>query len=296
VYSGSTSLGQGIETVLAQIAADALGVDPRAVHVTTGDTAAQPFGSGSWASRSTVVDGSAVHLAATAVRERAVQLAARMLEAAEEDLEVLGSADGWAGVRGDPDARVSLAAIARAAEPASKHLRQGEPAGLTARRRFEVTHMTYPYGVHAAAVEVDPGTGQVRLLRYLAAYEVGRAINPMIVEGQLRGGVAQGMGGALYEEFRYDEAGQPLAVTFIDYRMPTAAEIPPVDVLLSQQAPAPGNPLGVMGAGEGGISAVGAAVANAVRDALGLRGSVGELPLTPARVRRLAEQAGAGAM
>jgi carbon-monoxide dehydrogenase large subunit/6-hydroxypseudooxynicotine dehydrogenase subunit gamma len=106
----------------------------------------------------------------------------------------------------------------------------------------------------------------------------------MIVEGQLRGGVAQGLGGALHEEFRYDEAGQPLAVTFIDYRMPTAAEVPPVDVLLSQEMPAPGNPLGVMGAGEGGINGVGAAVANAVRDALGLPGSVGELPLTPARV------------
>jgi CO/xanthine dehydrogenase Mo-binding subunit len=271
VYSGSTSLGQGIETALAQIAADALGVDPGTVHVTTGDTAAQPFGSGSWASRSTVVDGSAVHLAATAVRERAVQLAARMLEAAEDDLEV---SDGSITVRGDPAARLALADIARE-----------EP--LTARRRFEVTHMTYPYGVHAAAVEVDPETGQVRVLRYLVAYEVGRAVNPMIVEGQLRGGVAQGLGGALHEEFRYDEAGQPLAVTFIDYRMPTAAEVPPVDVLLSQETPAPGNPLGVMGAGEGGINGVGAAVANAVRDALGLPGSVGELPLTPARVRRL---------
>jgi carbon-monoxide dehydrogenase large subunit/6-hydroxypseudooxynicotine dehydrogenase subunit gamma len=268
VYSGSTSLGQGIETALAQIAADALGVHPGTVHVTTGDTAAQPFGSGSWASRSTVVDGSAVHLAATAVRERAVQLAARMLEAAEDDLEV---SDGSVAVRGDPAARLTLAEIARE-----------EP--LTARRRFEVTHMTYPYGVHAAAVEVDPETGQVRVLRYLVAYEIGRAVNPMIVEGQLRGGVAQGLGGALHEEFRYDEAGQPLAVTFIDYRMPTAAEIPPVDVLLSQETPAPGNPLGVMGAGEGGINGVGAAVANAVRDALGLPGSVGELPLTPARV------------
>jgi carbon-monoxide dehydrogenase large subunit len=289
VYSGSTALGQGIETALAQIAADALGVDPGAVHVTVGDTAAQPFGSGSWASRSTVVDGSAVHLAATAVRERAVQLAARMLEVAEEDLEV---GDGQVTVRGDPGARLTLAEIARAAEPASRHLRPGEPAGLSARRRFEVSRMTYPYGVHAAVVAVDPGTGQVRVLRYLVAFEIGRAVNPMIVEGQLRGGVAQGIGGALLEEFRYDEAGQPQAITFIEYRMPTAAEIPPVDVLLSQQTPAPGNPLGVMGAGEGGINAVGAAVANAVRDALGLPGSVGELPLTPARVRRLAEQAG----
>jgi len=288
VLSGGTSLGQGIQTVLAQIAADALGADPGVIDVTTGDTAAQPFGAGSWASRSTVVGGSAVHQAATAVRERAVQLAARMLEAAEEDLEV---SDGSVGVRGDLGARVTLADIARAAEPASRYLRPGEPAGLSARRRFEVTHMTYPYGAHAAVVEVDPGTGQVRVLRYLVAYEVGRAVNPMLVEGQLRGGVAQGLGGSLFEEFSYDEAGQPQAITFIEYRIPTAAEVPPVDVLLSQDCPAPGNPLGVMGAGEGGISAVGAAVANAVRDALGLAGGVGQLPLTPARVRRLAEQA-----
>ena len=289
VLAGGTSLGQGIQTALAQIAADALGADPRVIHVTTGDTAAQPFGGGSWASRSTVVGGSAVHLAATAVRERAVVLAARMLEAAEEDLEVR---DGWVGVRGDPCARVTLAEIARAAEPASRYLRPGEPAGLSARRRFEVSHMTYPYGAHAAVVEVDPGTGQVRVLRYLVAYEVGRAVNPMLVEGQLRGGVAQGIGGALFEEFSYDDSGQPQAVTFIEYRIPTAAEVPPVDLLVSQDAPAPGNPLGVMGAGEGGINAVGAAVANAVRDALGLAGGVGQLPLTPARVRRLAEQAG----
>jgi Molybdopterin-binding domain of aldehyde dehydrogenase len=149
--------------------------------------------------------------------------------------------------------------------------------------------MTYPYGAHAAVVAVDPGTGQVRVLRYLVAYEVGRAVNPMLVEGQLRGGVAQGIGGALFEEFRYDDAGQPQATTFIEYRMPTAAEIPPVDLLISQDAPSPGNPLGVMGAGEGGVNAAGAAVANAVRDALGLPGGVGQLPLTPSRVRELWE-------
>jgi aerobic carbon-monoxide dehydrogenase large subunit len=285
VCSGGTSLGQGIETVLAQITADALGVDPRTVRVTAGDTAAQPFGAGSWASRSTVVGGSAVHQAALAVRERALQLAARVLEAAEEDLDL---ADGSVRVRGDPTVRLGLADIARAAAPASRYLEKGEPAGLSARRRFEVSHMTYPYGAHAAVVEVDTGTGQVRVLRYLVAYEVGRAINPMLVEGQLRGGVAQGIGGALFEEFGYDEAGQPQAITFIEYRLPTAAEIPPVDVLLSQDAPSPGNPLGVMGAGEGGINAVGAAVANAVRDALGLAGGVGQLPLTSARVCALA--------
>jgi len=289
VYSGGTSIGQGIETVMAQIAADALGVDPDVVRVTTGDTAAQPFGAGSWASRSTVVGGSAVHQAATAVRERAVQLAARMLEVDEADLDVR---DGAVVVRGDPGAELTLAEIAAAAEPASRHLRSGESAGLSARRRFEVTHMTYPYGGHAAVVAVDPGTGQVRVLRYLVAYEVGRAVNPTLVEGQLRGGVAQGIGGALFEEFSYDDAGQPQAITFIEYRMPTAAEVPPVDLLVCQDAPSPGNPLGVMGAGEGGVSAAGGAVANAVRDALGLSGGVGQLPLTPERVRALCDCAG----
>jgi aerobic carbon-monoxide dehydrogenase large subunit len=289
VYSGGTSVGQGIETVLAQITADALGVHPGAVRVTAGDTAAQPFGSGSWASRSTVVGGSAVHQAALAVRQRALQLAARVLEAAEQDLDLAG---GSITVRGDPAVCLSLADVARAAAPASRYLKPGEPAGLSARRRFEVSHMTYPYGAHAAVVEVDTGTGRIRVLRYLVAYEVGRAINPMLVEGQLRGGVAQDLGGALFEEFRYDGAGQPQAITFIEYRLPTAAEIPPVDVLLSQDAPSPGNPLGVMGAGEGGINAVGAAVANAVRDALGLAGGVGQLPLTPARVCALCQPAG----
>jgi len=289
VFSGGTSLGQGIETVLAQVAADALGMDPDQVSVVNGDTDKQPFGGGSWASRSTVVAGSAVHAAAGAVRDRAVQVAARMLEAAPGDLV---STDGRISVRGDPGASVTLAEVARATAPASPYLRPGEPAGLSARRRFEVAHMTYPYGVHLAVVDVDPGTGGVRVLRYLVAYEVGRAVNPALVAGQLRGGAAQGIGGALLEEFCYDENGQPQSATFMDYRMPTAAEVPPIDVLITQDSPAPGNPLGVRGAGEGGVSAAGAVLASAVRDALGLPGSVGRLPLTPARVQELATNGG----
>jgi carbon-monoxide dehydrogenase large subunit len=239
VYAGGTSLGQGIETVLAQIAADVLEVPLSAVSVVVGDTDRQPLGSGSWASRSTVVGGSAVHLAALAVKARI----------------------GPEASAGD----------------------------ITVRHTFETAHMTYPYGVHIATVEVDPGTGQVRVSRYLVAYEVGRAINPMLVEGQLRGGVAQGVGGAQLEEFGYDEDGQPLAISFMDYRMPTAAEVPAIDILLREDAPAPGNPLGVMGAGEGGVSAAGAAIANAVRDALGIAGSVGQLPLTPSRIMGLVD-------
>jgi carbon-monoxide dehydrogenase large subunit/6-hydroxypseudooxynicotine dehydrogenase subunit gamma len=289
VYSGGTSLGQGIETVLAQIAADALGVHPDQVSVVNGDTERQPFGGGSWASRSTVVAGSAVHAAAGAVRDRAAEVAARMLEAAPGDLVIT---HGRISVRGDPGAAVTLAEVARAPDPASPWLRPGEPAGLSARRRFEVAHMTYPYGVHLAVVDVDPGTGGVQVLRYLVAYEVGRAVNPALVAGQLRGGAAQGIGGALLEEFCYDENGQPQSATFMDYRVPTAAEVPPIDVLITQDSPAPGNPLGVRGAGEGGVSAAGAVLASAVRDALGLAGSVGRLPLTPARVQELATNGG----
>ncbi|ONI72918.1 xanthine dehydrogenase [Actinosynnema sp. ALI-1.44] len=287
VHSGGTSLGQGIETVLAQVTADALTVDPAVVTVVNGDTVLQPFGGGSWASRSTVVGGSAVHKAALAVRERAIQLAARMLEVSEDDLDVTA---GAIGVKGAPGTSVSYAEVAKAARPGSPHLRDDEPAGLSARRRFEVEHMTYPYGVHFALVDVDTGTGHVKVLRYLVAYEVGRAINPTLVEGQLLGGVAQGVGGALLEEFRYDDAGQPQAVTFMDYRMPTAAELPHVDILVAQDAPAPGNPLGVKGAGEGGVTAAGASIAGAIRDALSLTGPVGRLPMTAERVRGLIEE------
>ncbi len=292
VFSGGTSFGQGIETALAQIAADALGVSPEVVRVVNGDTARMPFGMGSWASRSTVVAGNAVHAAALAVRDRARQVGARMLEVAEDDLDVRG---GVVGVVGDREASVTLAEVARATAPTSKYLLPGEQAGLSARRQFDVAHMTYPYGVHIAVVDVDPGTGRVRVLRYLVAYEVGRAVNPAMVEGQLRGGAAQGIGGALMEELRYDESGQPVAITFMDYRMPTAAEIPPIDVLVSQQAPAPGNPLGVRGAGEGGITAAGAVLASAVRDALGWTESIRALPLTPARVKIMAESFPSGA-
>ncbi len=259
VFSGGTSFGQGIETAMAQIAADALGVSPEVVRVVNGDTARMPFGMGSWASRTTVVAGNAVHAAALAVRDRARQVGARML-------------------------------VARATAPTSQYMRPGE-AGLSARRRFDVSHMTYPYGVHIAVVEVDPGTGRVQVLRYLVAYEVGRAVNPTMVEGQLRGGAAQGIGGALLEELCYDGSGQPTATTFMDYRMPTAAEIPRIDLLVCEHAPAPGNPLGVRGAGEGGITAAGAVLASAVRDALGGRQDVTALPLTPARVRAMAESA-----
>lgn len=285
VHSGGTSLGQGIETVMAQIAASTLSVPHTQVQVVNGDTALQPFGMGSWASRSTVVAGGAVHVASLAVIERAREVAGRVLEADPCDLVLSAGRFGVAGTAGPT---VSLGEVATACRPGSPHLRPGEEPGLETRRQFEVGHMTYPYGVHVALVEVDPDTGRVEVLRYLVAYEVGRAINPTLVEGQLVGGVAQGLGGALYEQFSYDEAGQPQATTFMDYLMPTAAEVPRVQTVVCEDAPSPGNPLGAKGAGEGGITAAGAVLANAVRDALGISGGVGAMPLHPQRVAALA--------
>ncbi len=155
--------------------------------------------------------------------------------------------------------------------------------------------MVYPYGVHVAQVHVDRQTGQVKVERYLVAYDIGRAVNPMLVEGQITGGVAQGLGGSLYEEFLYDERGEPLSVTFADYLMPTVRETPPMDVIISEDAPSPLNTLGLKGAGEAGVNAVGAAIAAAIDDAVGLPGAVTQLPVTPQRMKAILKRAaGAG--
>jgi aerobic carbon-monoxide dehydrogenase large subunit len=283
VITGGASLGQGIETVLAQIAADQLRVPPEEIEVVHTETDLLPDGVGSWASRSTVVGGSAVMLAAKATAEKALRVAAGMLEAAIEDLRLESAR---VRVAGSPDKSASLGEIAAACEPHSG-LAGGEEPGLGARRTFSVDHMTYPYGVHLAQVEVDPETGGVEIRRYFVAYEVGRAVNPMLVEGQLIGGAAQGLGGALLEEFRYDDSGQPLAATFIDYMEPTAAEVPRVETLICEDAPSPDNPLGLKGAGEGGTVGCGAAVVSAVEDALGMPGSITNLPVSPSKIRAL---------
>jgi carbon-monoxide dehydrogenase large subunit/6-hydroxypseudooxynicotine dehydrogenase subunit gamma len=147
--------------------------------------------------------------------------------------------------------------------------------------------MNYPYGVHIAVVRVDRDTGAVAVERYLVAYDVGKAVNPMLVEGQIAGGFAQGLGGALFEEFVYDERGEPLSVTFADYLMPTARETPAVEILITEDAPSPLNPLGLKGAGEGGANAVGAAIASAIDDAIGVPGAITTLPVTPMRMREI---------
>jgi CO/xanthine dehydrogenase Mo-binding subunit len=324
VMVGGTSLGQGIETVVAQIAADALGTCPERVRVVAGDTGLLSDGVGSWASRSTVVGGSAVHLAAEATAAQARGAAAVLLGADPADLCLAGgrvslaspglagsAAQGTApaGVAGQRRARaasrgwpnapgqdsgpaghaatsVSLGEIAAALADRPDGL-DLPPGPLGARRKFAVDHMTYPYGVHLAQVEIDPGTGGVTVLRYFVAYEVGRAINPATVEGQIIGGALQGIGGALFEEVAYGPDGQPLTASLIDYLLPSAGEAPEVMTLVTEDHPSASNPLGAKGAGEGGITAAGAAIASAVGDALGAPGAPVRLPLTPERVCEL---------
>ena len=284
LVSGAASVGQGVETVLAQICAEALGVDYRRVRVVRGRTDRIEFGNGAHASRVTVMSGSATYQAALAVRAMALETAAGLLQAAPEELTIV---DGHVVRLATPgEALIPLGEVARQMGPNSA-LSVGRTPGLSAERWFYSDHMTYPYGVHLAVVRIDCGTGEVRVERYLVANDIGRAINPMLVEGQLAGGFVQGLGGALFEEFCYDEAGQPLSTTFADYLIPTLAEVPPLDLLVSEEAPSPLNPLGVKGAGEGGTNGVGAAIASAVDDALGQPGAVTRLPISPRTVHGL---------
>jgi len=163
----------------------------------------------------------------------------------------------------------------------------GAPGALSAEAEFKSSHMVYPYGAHLVQLKLDPETGAAAIERYLVAYDVGRAVNPMLVEGQILGGVAQGLGGALFEEFTYAESGDPLSVTFADYLMPTAHEMPFVETFLSEDAPSPLNSYGFKGAGEGGITPVGAAIASAIDDALQCPGAVTQLPVTPQRLKAI---------
>jgi aerobic carbon-monoxide dehydrogenase large subunit len=285
VRTGACSQGQGHATVLAQVCADHLGVAPEDVTVVGGDTAGIERGWGTVASRSAVVAGSAVAAAAAAVRERALEIAGDLLEAAPADLQVQGNR---VVVAGAPERGLELGEVARAAEAA------GAPVAAT--EYFEPPTVTWANGAHAAVVEVDPDTGEVRVLRYAVVHDCGRVINPVIVDGQVRGGVAQGLGGALYEELTYDDDGQLTSGTLADYLVPTAGEVPRID-LEHLETPSPLNPLGLKGVGEGGAIPVPAAIANAVEHALGRRCSgpaqggpiVRRTPLSPASVRALIE-------
>ena len=284
VVTGGSSLGQGFETAMAQICAGALGVDYSRIRVVHGQTNRIEHGIGAHATRATVMTGSATHVAALQVRALALDTASQLMQTPADTLTVI---DGRV-VRKDAPAgpSIELAEIAKRRAPGSKFLNGGNP-GLTSEGWHVTSHMAYPYGVHVAVVKVDKDTGGLAIERYLIAYDVGRAVNPMLVEGQLVGGFAQGLGGAVSEEFIYSDTGAPVATTFADYHMLTAHEVPPVEVLLTEDAPSPLNPLGLKGAGEGGVNAVGAAIASAIDDAIGRPGAITQLPVTPARLKAL---------
>ena len=284
LVTGGSAVGQGFATAMAQICAGTIGVDYRQVRVVSGQTDRIQYGIGAHASRASVMTGSATHVAALKVRAKALEMAASLLQATPDELDI---GDGVVMHRDLPGGgSISLAEIAGHLAPDSPTLGERDP-GLTAEGWFRTEHMTYPYGVQIGVVRVDADTGQVTVERFLLAYDIGRSINPMLVEGQLVGGFAQGLGGALYEEFRYDESGHPLSVTLADYLLPTAREAPPVEVLVTEDAPSPLNPLGIKSVGEGGINGVGAVIAAAIDDAIGLPGAVTRLPATPQRVKAL---------
>jgi aerobic carbon-monoxide dehydrogenase large subunit len=241
-------------------------------------------GCGSYGSRGTVAGGTALWNATTALRKKMLRLAAHKLEAREDDLEL---AAGRIAVRGT-DHSISFRELARAAKP-GQPLPPGMEPGLDESSTFVVTDTVHPYGLHAALVEVDAGLGTVRVLKYLIAYDIGVAINPQLVEGQLVGAFAQGLGGALLEKLVYSEDGQLLTGSLMDYLMPTAMETPmDIEILLSEDAPSQHNAIGMKGAGEAGIVAVGAAIANAVEDALApFAVRITRLPLTPSAIADL---------
>lgn len=267
IVTGVASVGQGVETALAQVCAGTLGIGIEGMEVVHGQTSLIEKGMGAFATRVTVMAGSAVMIASQRLAETVVASAARTMGVAPDSLTY------HSGQVSGGTQPMSLAQIAAA-----------DGGEIVSEGLFTTSHMTYPYGIHFAQVRIDPDTSGVEIERYAVAYDIGRMVNPALVEGQLVGAVAQGIGGALLEEFIYDEAGQPLATSFADYLMPTAMEMPHVELIIREDAPSPINPLGVKGAGEGGINGVGAALAGAVSHAIGR--SVDRLPMTPERIFR----------
>lgn len=282
VFTGASAMGQGLGTALAQIAASALGIPVSQVTVVAGDTSTVSLGLGGFASRQTVTAGSSVHLAAKAVADKAKKVASHLLEAAEHDLELAG---GEVRVVGAPQLNMKLAEIARILQGAPGY---GFPPGVDPGLESNVMHRTdplsYANACHAAEVEVDVETGEVKILRYVALQDSGVLINPMMVEGQIHGGVAHGIGNTFYEWMGYDDAGQPVTTTFADYLLPTATEVPMLETLY-KQTPSPLNPLGVKGVGEAGTIPAAAALISAVEDALTpFNVRIGQVPLTPMKL------------
>lgn len=289
VFIGASPHGQGEETTFAQIVADELGVSPNDVKVIHGDTDNTPMGWGTYGSRTTAVGGAALAVATRKIKDKARLLAGHLLEAAVEDIDY---ADGRFFVRGSPDTHKSIQEIALMANVAW-NLPEGMEAGLEATSFYDPPNFVYPFGAHVAVVEVDPATGQVDLKRYVAVDDCGPQINPVIVEGQVHGGVVQGIGQALWEEAVYDDTGQLLTGTLSDYAIPRADRLPDIEVL-NTVTPSPHHPLGVKGIGEAGTIASTCTVYNAVRDALGPFGVESlRMPCTPERVWRAIHGKGA---
>jgi carbon-monoxide dehydrogenase large subunit len=287
VTSGAPPQGQGYQTAFAQIAADAVGVRYEDVDVVTGDTGAIPYGVGSFASRVIANAGPAILQAGGALRDKILAIGAHLLEAAAADLEIV---DGAVRVRGVPDHAVPLAQIARLGNAGvgfGMVMPGGLSVGLEASAYFTPSQAGYSASAHVCILDVDPETGEVTIVRYVVGHDCGNVINPLIVEGQILGGVAHGLSNALYEEAMYDEHGQSLASSFLDYPLPSAREMPRVE-MFHLTTPSPINPLGVKGAGEAGTLPVTAAVAGAVEDALrpfGVR--VNRMPLNPGLISDL---------
>jgi carbon-monoxide dehydrogenase large subunit len=306
--TGLTSQGQGHYTSFAQIVANELGCDVADVTVVTGDTSRFNWGAGTYASRALVTAGNALGLAARAVREKVLTLGAELLEVGRDDLELR---DGRLLVRGAPGQELTLGALATAANPIryaygkaanqaalqlvkpreGAVLQPGEEPGLEARGYFAPDRATWASGQHAAIVEVDIATGDLRFVRYVVVHDCGVIINPTIVEGQIHGGVAQGIGGAFYERLYFDDSGQLINASFMDFLMPTAVEVPEIEIA-HIETPSPLNPLGIKGVGEAGTIPVAALVAEAIEDALAPFGvRIQEMPLSPVRIRELIEEA-----
>jgi aerobic carbon-monoxide dehydrogenase large subunit len=283
VHSGATAQGQGVKTMLAQVVADVLDVDPATIHIVTGDTSGTSEGLGAFASRQAVTAGNAVHQAAILIAEKAKQAAAEMMEVGVDDLELCG---GMVQVKGAPGHGRSLQQIAKALTGTPGFALPGSlTPGLAAAKDFMTSGLCYTNGCHLAEVEVDAATGGVKILRYVVVHDCGRVINPMMLEGQILGGVVHGIGMALFEWMRYDEDGQPLSGTYADYLLPTSDVVPNVEIH-HMESPSPLNPLGVKGAAESGTIGAPAAIVSAIEDALQpLDVRINELPVTPVRLR-----------